>query len=56
MRWVVKERHDGRVSVLYETDDEADALKERDWQRDQWSDQSVARQCVWVERTSPVSG
>ncbi len=48
--WEVIEGYNGVVSTLYTTDDEADALKIRDWHREQWSDYEAARKCVVVRR------
>ena len=48
MKFQVVENYEGRITVLDTTDDEADAFKTRDWHRDQWADQVVARNCVYV--------
>lgn len=48
-KWEVRECYDGRDTVLETTDDEADALRSRDWHREQWADQEAARKCVYVK-------
>lgn len=48
--WEICEFYDGKTTVLDESDDQADALKIRDWHRDQWSDQAAARQNVFVRK------
>lgn len=48
MKYQVIEFYQGKEKVLHKTDDKADALQTRDWERDQWSDQNAARQCVFV--------
>lgn len=48
--WDIIEVYEGQRTVLESTDDEADALKIRDWHRDQWSDQEAAKQCVFVKK------
>lgn len=50
MKFQVVEHYDGRETVLYTTDCEVDALQEREWQIDQWADQSVARKSVFVRK------
>jgi hypothetical protein len=48
MFWQVVERYNGETKVLEVTDDEADALRIRDWYREQWSDYEAAKKCVYV--------
>lgn len=48
--WEVIEFYDGKRTVLYTTDDEADALKEREHQIEQWADQAIARKSVIVRK------
>lgn len=50
MKFQVIEHYQGQESVFYTTDDEADAMKEREWQIEQWADERVARQSVFVRK------